>query len=55
MFTSYDKAIAALITPVISILVLAGLVPEDLASEATIAALTAVVTGLVTYLVPNKE
>jgi hypothetical protein len=55
MFTSWDKAIAAIVTPLLSILVLAGFLPEDLATDGFIAGMTSALTGLVTWLVPNKE
>lgn len=55
MFSSYDKAIAALVTPILSILILSGVLPEDLATEEIIAGITGAVTGIVAWLIPNKE
>ena len=55
MFTSYDKAIAAFLTALLSILVMVGLpMPDFLKDPATIAAISGVLSGIVTYLVPNK-
>ncbi len=55
MFTSYDKAIAALIMPILSLLVLSGFLPEGLATPEIVAGLTGIITGLAAYFVPNKE
>lgn len=56
MFTSYDKAIAAVLTGFVSVLALTGLnLPSFLTDPATVAVLSSVITGLVTYLVPNKK
>ena len=55
MFTTIDKAIAALLTAVISILALLGLnLPAFVKDPATVAAITGVITAMVTWLVPNK-
>jgi len=55
MFTTIDKAIAALITPVLSLLALYGLLPEALTTPEIIGAFTALITSLVVYFVPNKK
>lgn len=56
MFTSYDKAIAAFLMAVVSIAVMAGLpVPEFLKDPTTMASVAGVLTGIITFLVPNKK
>lgn len=55
MITTIDKAIAALIVPVLSLLVLFHApVPAALTDPTTITLITGVITGIVTYFVPNK-
>lgn len=54
MFTTIDKAIAALITPLVSIFGLIGFLPEALSTTEFVTAVTALVTSLVVYFVPNK-
>lgn len=52
MITGFDKAIVALFTPIIVLfLTRVGLNVDPTLS----AALTTVITGLVVYLVPNKD
>lgn len=56
MFTSFDKAIAAFLTAVLSIAVLVGLpVPEFLKDPTMVATISGLLSGIVTYLVPNKK
>ncbi|OCC01852.1 hypothetical protein BA190_26940 [Labrys sp. WJW] len=59
MFTSFDKAIAAFITSLVSILVLLGIyVPAFLQDPATIGSIAAIVSGIIggiTYGMPNKS
>ena len=54
MFTSFDKAIAALVTPIVSLLTLSGVLPESVATPEVVAGITALVTALAVYLIPNK-
>lgn len=55
MFTSFDKAIAAFLTALVSIIALTGLnLPDFFKDPATIAAIASVLSGIVTYFVPNK-
>ena len=54
MLTSYDKALAALVVPILSLLVLAGLLPEGWAGPEAVAGITSVLTAAATWLVPNK-
>lgn len=54
MFTTIDKAIAGLITPILSLLALYGFLPENLNTPEFIGAVTALITSLAVYLVPNK-
>lgn len=56
MFTSFDKALAAMIAAIVSMLVLWGLpVPAFMQDPTTQATIVTVITGIVTYLVPNKK
>jgi len=53
MFTEWDKAIAAFVTPILSILALTNILPADTAT-ALVPTLTAVITAAATFFVPNK-
>ena len=55
MFTTIDKAIAGLISSVLSLLVLFKVLPVDLATPEIVSAVSAAITGIVVWAVPNKE
>ncbi len=55
MITSFDKAIAALIGAVLSMAVMFGLdVPDFFKQPEAVTAVSGLVAGLLTWLVPNK-
>ena len=55
MVTGIDKAIAAILSNLASLGVMFGLIPEGAISEPFIVAIATVITGLVTWYVPNKS
>lgn len=55
MFTTIDKAIAALIAPILSLLFLVGLIPESFNTPEVIAGITSFVTAIAVWAIPNKE
>ena len=55
MVTGIDKAIAAVLTNLASLGVMFGLIPEGMISEPYIVAIATVITGIITWWVPNKE
>lgn len=56
MFTSYDKAIAAFLTAILSMLVLWGLpVPDFLKDPTMVTTISGLLSGIVVYIVPNKK
>ena len=50
----YNKAIVAILTGAATFLVGFGLIPEGSLSEQQIASIAVVLTGFMTWLVPNK-
>lgn len=55
MFTSMDKAWAALVTGAVSVMVMLGMdVPEFLKGPEAVAAVSSVASMLAVYFVPNK-
>ena len=56
MITSFDKAIAALLGAVLSIAVMLGFdLPAFFKQPETITAISGMVAGLLTWLVPNRS
>jgi hypothetical protein len=58
MFTSVDKMIAAFVASGVMIFVTEGWISEEqgaVLSSTVVTLITAAVTGVVTYLVPNKS
>ena len=55
MITSIDKAIAAVVSGIASLLVLANVVPEEMLSTEMVASISSVIAGVVTWAVPNKS
>ena len=51
----YNKAIAAVIAPVISLLVLAGLIPEAWATAEVVTGVTSALTAVAVWAIPNAE
>lgn len=55
MFTTFDKAIAAFLAAIISLLTLSHVaLPGFLTDQTTQTAIAAFITGVITYLIPNK-
>ena len=54
MFTSYDKAIAALIGPLLYLLSKAFGINLELSEEMQVA-IAGAISGLLTWLIPNKK
>ena len=54
MFTSFDKAIAALVGALLTIAATFGL-PTDWATPEIIGVIGSVLTSLLTFVVPNKK
>ena len=54
MVTTVDKAVAAILSNLASLGVMFGLIPEGTLSEPMILAIATVVTGAITWAVPNK-
>lgn len=54
MFTQIDKAVAAAILAIVSIIALAGGLTETLTEE-WVAGIVAVLTPIIVWLVPNKS
>ena len=55
MITSFDKAVAALTGAVLSMAIMFGFdVPEFFKQPETVTAISGLVAGLLTWLVPNK-
>lgn len=54
MFTTFDKAIAALVAPIMSLLTLSNILPDSFNTPEVITSLTGFITAVVVYFVPNK-
>lgn len=55
MFTTIDKAIAAILGGLVYMLSYLGIIPADAVSPETVGAWAAVITPILVYLIPNKE
>tara|TARA_R110000744_G_scaffold154462_2_gene269251 strand:+ start:147 stop:314 length:168 start_codon:yes stop_codon:yes gene_type:complete len=53
MYTTYDKAIAAMLSPILGALILSFL-PEVMQTTSVLISFEAIFTGLIVYFVPNK-
>jgi ABC-type xylose transport system permease subunit len=53
MYTTYDKAIAAVLAPILGALILSCL-PESMQTISILISFEAIFTGLIVYFVPNK-
>lgn len=55
MFTTFDKAIAAVVGGIGSILVMHNVIPEGALSPELVASISSVIAGVVAWAVPNKS